>query len=96
VIKENAMSLPSDDQLAELPCTRNVCSLPSVSIRNRSETNGIRLAGHSAPDTARRRLLSNTIFLPSGDRPANPSPSELCVKRRTFAPSSGSSTGCMR
>jgi hypothetical protein len=71
------MLLLSDDQVAELPRVSSVCSLPSVFIRNRSEV----LTGYPS---AWLRLLSKTIFFPSGDKAGKPSPSVLDVKRRGF------------
>src|SRR5262245_23950111 len=75
-----ATFLLSGDQLAELPRIRNLCSGPSVFITNRSEV----LRGSPS---ARFRLLSNTIFFPSGDRAAKISEPALSVSRRRFEPS---------
>ncbi len=75
-----AMSLQSGDQVAELPRVKCVCSLPSAFITNRSDV-------LSGSPSARSRLLSNTIFFPSGDKAAKPSPAALSVNRRGFVPS---------
>src|SRR5262245_65620768 len=75
-----AMFLLSEDQLAELPRVRNICSEPSVFITNRSEV----LKGSPS---ARFRLLSNTIFFPSGDKAAKASAALLSVSLCRFAPS---------
>src|SRR5262245_8596296 len=75
-----AMFLLSGDQVAELPRIRNICSSPLVFITNRSEV----LIG---PPSARFRLLSNTIFFPSGDNAGKLSVAALSVSRLKFAPS---------
>src|SRR5262245_13510693 len=75
-----AMFLLSGDQVAELPRIRNVCSVPSVFITNRSEV-------FIGSPSARFRLLSNTIFFPSGDKAGKESEAALSVSRRRFAPS---------
>src|SRR5262249_31781953 len=73
-----AISLQSGDHVAELPRVRNVWSLPSSAfIRNRSET-------LVCTDF---RSLSNTIFVPSGDRSGKPSRAALAVRGRRFVPS---------
>src|SRR5437762_8164695 len=77
------MYLLSGDQVAELPRISHICSVPSVFIRNRSEV----LWGSVGN---RRRLLSNRIFFPSGDKAGKASPltqSRFSVTRRTFVPS---------
>src|SRR5678815_5788431 len=56
-----AMRLLSGDQVAELPLVRKRCSVPSVFITNRSDV----LSGSAS---VRRRLLSEIIFFPSGER----------------------------
>src|SRR5262249_27770295 len=75
-----AMFLLSGDQVAELPRIRNLCSEPSVFITNRSSV----LIGSPS---ARFRLLSNTIFFPSGDKAGNESAALLSVSCRRFEPS---------
>src|SRR5262245_16169822 len=75
-----AMFLLSGDQVAELPRIKNLCSSPLVFITNRSEV----LIGSPS---ARFRLLSNTIFFPSGDRTGKASEAVLSVSRRRFEPS---------
>src|SRR5215510_5243170 len=75
-----AMFLLSEDQAAELPRIKNRCSSPLVSITNRSEV----LFGSPS---ARFRLLSNTIFFPSGDKAAKALPPVFSVSRRGFEPS---------
>src|SRR5262249_14932630 len=71
-----AMFLQSGDQVAELPWVRNIGSLPSAFIRNKSEI----------PWPA-RRSLSQTIRLPSGDKFAKASRVRLVVNRCGFVPS---------
>jgi hypothetical protein len=71
----------SGDHAAELPRVRNVWSVPSTFIKNRSEV----LRGSPG---ARLRLLSNTILpFPSGDKVAMASPSAFAVRRTGFVPS---------
>lgn len=71
--------------VAELPRVKNVCAVPSVFITNRSEMLMEGVPSHSVPAVS--RLLSNTIFLPSGDKVANASPSVFSVRRLGFEPS---------
>src|SRR5215470_7947812 len=77
----NAMYLPFGDQVAELPRVSRVWFRPSAFIKNRSEV----LRGSLG---VLSRLLSNTIFLPSGDSfaktlpPNNPlTPTAFSVSR---------------
>src|SRR6266496_3231427 len=62
----NAIFLPSGDHVAELPRTSDVCPVPSAFITNKSDV-------LSGSPSARSRLLSNTILLPSGDKAGKPS-----------------------
>jgi hypothetical protein len=80
-----AMSLLSGDHVAELPCVRNVCSVPSASITNRSERFVVHGNAHVAQPV--KRALSKTTFLPSGDKLGKPSKDVLSVKRRGFVSS---------
>src|SRR6185503_1821672 len=57
----NAICLPSGDQVPEAPGTRGVCPVPSTFITKRCEV----LKGSPS---ARSRLLSKTILVPSGDK----------------------------
>lgn len=66
--------------MPELPRTSGVCALPSTFTRNRCEA----FWGSSS---ARRRLLSKTILVPSGDRAGKLSMWTFSVRRRTFEPS---------
>jgi hypothetical protein len=75
-----AMFLLSGAHVGEPPRVSRVCSVPSVFMRNRSEV----LMGSPSP---RFRLLSKTIFLPSDDKVAKPSPTSLSVRRRGSEPS---------
>src|SRR5262249_26151272 len=70
----NAIFLLSGDHVAELPRVRKVGSVPSVFITNRSEV----LRGSLE---AWFRVLSNTIFFPSGDKAAKKSPTVFSVSR---------------
>src|SRR2546427_5398013 len=69
----------SGDQVAELPRMSGVCPVPSTFITNKSEV-------LKASPSARIRLLSNTIRVPSGDKAGKPSYEVFSVTRRGFEP----------
>jgi hypothetical protein len=78
----NATCWLSEDQVEELPAVRKAISVPSELIKKRRETSGLMLGA--------TRVLSKTIFFPSGDKAAKESESvhpSLSVNRCTLVPS---------